>query len=44
MAEKAGIPVVGVSETLTPVEATFENWQMAQLKALANALASSTGR
>jgi zinc/manganese transport system substrate-binding protein len=44
MAEKAGIPVVGVSETLTPVDATFEDWQLAQLRALENALASSTGK
>ena len=41
-AEKAGIPVVGVSETLTPANATFEDWQLAQLKALEDALASST--
>ena len=44
MAEKAGIPVVGVSETLTPVDATFEDWQLSQLKALEDALASTTGR
>ena len=44
MAEKAGVPVVGVSETLTPVDATFEDWQISQLKALEDALASSTGR
>ena len=44
MAEKAGLPVVGVSETLTPVKATFEDWQLSQLKALEDALASSTGR
>jgi zinc/manganese transport system substrate-binding protein len=44
MAEKAGIPVVGVSETLAPVDSTFENWQISQLKALEDALASSTGR
>jgi zinc/manganese transport system substrate-binding protein len=44
MAEKAGIPIVGVSETLTPVEATFEGWQTSQLKELEDALASSTGQ
>jgi zinc/manganese transport system substrate-binding protein len=44
MAEKAGVPVVGVSETLAPVDATFEAWQISQLKALEDALASSTGR
>lgn len=43
MAEQAGIPVVGVSETLAPVDASFETWQIAQLKALEHALASSTG-
>jgi zinc/manganese transport system substrate-binding protein len=44
MAQKESIPVVGVSETLTPVDATFEDWQISQLKALESALASSTGR
>jgi zinc/manganese transport system substrate-binding protein len=44
MAEKAGLPVVGVSETLAPVDATFEGWQISQLKALEDALASSTRR
>ncbi|HEX4590865.1 MAG TPA: zinc ABC transporter substrate-binding protein [Gemmataceae bacterium] len=44
MAEKAGIPVVGVSETMAPVDTTFEAWQIAQLKTLEDALASSTGR
>ncbi len=44
MADKAGVPVVGVSETLTPVDATFEDWQISQLKALEDALASSTRR
>jgi zinc/manganese transport system substrate-binding protein len=44
MAEKAGIRVVGVSETLTPVNATFESWQMTQLRELEDALASATGQ
>jgi zinc/manganese transport system substrate-binding protein len=44
MAHQTGIPVVGVSETLSPVDATFEDWQISQLKALEDALASSTGR
>jgi zinc/manganese transport system substrate-binding protein len=44
MAQKADLPVVGVSETLTPVDATFEDWQISQLRALENALASSKGR
>jgi zinc/manganese transport system substrate-binding protein len=32
------IPVVGVSETLQPESATFQDWQLAQLLALENAL------
>jgi zinc/manganese transport system substrate-binding protein len=35
------IPVVGVSETLQPVSATFQDWQLAQLLTLQNALASA---
>lgn len=34
-----GIPVVSVTETLTPVTATFQQWQVRQLRALATALA-----
>ena len=37
-ATDAGIPVVGVSETLQPETATFEEWQLAQLLELENAL------
>jgi zinc/manganese transport system substrate-binding protein len=37
-AAKAGIPVVGVSETLPP-HLTFQQWQLAQVKALYRALA-----
>ena len=44
MADKAGVPVVGVSETMDPVDTTFEDWQITQLKALEDALAKSTGR
>jgi zinc/manganese transport system substrate-binding protein len=33
-----GIPVVGVSETLQPVDVTFQEWQDAQLLTLQNAL------
>jgi zinc/manganese transport system substrate-binding protein len=36
-AEHAGVPVVGVSETL-PRGATFQGWQLAQAKALREAL------
>jgi zinc/manganese transport system substrate-binding protein len=43
-ARKQGIPVTTITETLTPATATFEAWQLAQLKALAAALARATGR
>ena len=35
------IPAVGVSETLHPQSAKFQDWQLAQLKSLENALAAS---
>ena len=38
VAANNGIPVVGVSETLQPVDATFHEWQGAQLLTLQNAL------
>jgi len=38
LAANNGIPVVGVSETLQPVDATFQDWQDAQLLTLQNAL------
>jgi zinc/manganese transport system substrate-binding protein len=38
LATQNGIPVVGVSETLQPVDATFQEWQDAQLLTLQNAL------
>ena len=38
LATNNGIPVVGVSETPQPVDATFQEWQDAQLLALQNAL------
>lgn len=37
----ADIPVVGVSETLQPEDATFQDWQLAQLNTLQNALNAS---
>ncbi|MGN6722508.1 MAG: metal ABC transporter solute-binding protein, Zn/Mn family [Marmoricola sp.] len=43
-AKAKGIPVVGVTETLSPANATFETWQVAQLEALAAALHKATGR
>ncbi|MGI8848355.1 MAG: metal ABC transporter solute-binding protein, Zn/Mn family [Candidatus Dormibacteria bacterium] len=43
-ATAAGIPVVGITETLAPPSATFQDWQSAQLDALQSALAQATGR
>jgi zinc/manganese transport system substrate-binding protein len=36
------IPAVGVSETLLPPDAKFQDWQLAQLKSLESALAART--
>jgi zinc/manganese transport system substrate-binding protein len=41
LAQQQGIPSVGVTETLQPVGATFQDWQTAQLTALEAALASA---
>ncbi|HVC76797.1 MAG TPA: zinc ABC transporter substrate-binding protein [Candidatus Micrarchaeaceae archaeon] len=41
LAQQQGIPTVGVTETLQPVGATFQDWQTAQLNALEAALASA---
>lgn len=38
-ARKKGIPVTTITETLTPASASFEQWQVRQLKALDAALA-----
>ena len=38
------IPIVTVTETLTPPTASFEDWQVAQLSALEAALGRATGR
>jgi zinc/manganese transport system substrate-binding protein len=38
LASGEGIPLVGVTETLQPESATFQDWQVAQLTALQNAL------
>jgi zinc/manganese transport system substrate-binding protein len=40
LAQLRGIPLVGVAETLQPVGATFQDWQVAQLTALESALSS----
>ena len=41
LAALADIPVVGVSETLQPESATFQDWQLSQLLALENGLNAS---
>jgi len=41
-ATKAGIPVVGVTETLSPRGASFQDWQQRQLSELESALAEAT--
>jgi zinc/manganese transport system substrate-binding protein len=43
-AKAAGIPVTTITETLTPAGASFQDWQVAQLTALKQALARATGR
>jgi zinc/manganese transport system substrate-binding protein len=42
-ARTAGIPVVGVTETLVPATASFQDWQVRELQALASALARAGG-
>jgi zinc/manganese transport system substrate-binding protein len=41
-AQAADIPIVTVTETLTPAGVTFQAWQVTQLKALEQALAKAT--
>ncbi|MER7840669.1 zinc ABC transporter substrate-binding protein [Streptomyces sp. NPDC096040] len=43
-AKAAGIPVVTVTETPTPATASFQDWQVRQLRALKAALAEAAGR
>ena len=43
-ARARGIPVVAITETLTPSTVTFQDWQVAQLRALQSALRQATGR
>jgi zinc/manganese transport system substrate-binding protein len=42
-AKAAGIPVTTITETLTPAGASFQDWQVAQLDALRQALRQATG-
>lgn len=44
LARAAHIPVVTVTETLSPASATFQQWQVAQLERLQAALHEATGR
>ncbi|MBI0380881.1 zinc ABC transporter substrate-binding protein [Streptomyces albiflaviniger] len=43
-AKAAGIPVATVTETLTPAGASFQDWQVRQLKGIQKALAEATGK
>jgi zinc/manganese transport system substrate-binding protein len=43
-AKRRGIPIVTVTETLTPKGATFQSWQVAQLRALRDALTRAVER
>ena len=43
-ARKRGVPVTTITETLFPASASFQAWQVRQLKALAAALHAATGR
>jgi zinc/manganese transport system substrate-binding protein len=43
-ARKAGIPVSTITETLVPASASFQQWQVTQLRALASALGKATGK
>jgi zinc/manganese transport system substrate-binding protein len=44
IAQRQGIPIATITETLTPVSATFQQWQVAQLEGLQRALRQATGR
>lgn len=43
-ARKHGIPVATVTETLSPANASFQEWQSTQLSGLADALHAATGK
>jgi len=43
-AKKQGIPVTTVTETLSPANASFQDWQSTQLSGLADALHTATGK
>lgn len=43
-AKKQGIPVTTVTETLSPANTSFQEWQCSQLSGLADALHAATGK
>jgi zinc/manganese transport system substrate-binding protein len=43
LAHEVGVPVVGVTETLVPVQDSFQDWQVRQLRDLLAALESADG-
>ena len=43
-AKEEGIPVTSITETLVPADASWQDWQTAQLDSLRSALAKATGR
>jgi zinc/manganese transport system substrate-binding protein len=44
LARAANVPLVTVTETLSPASATFEQWQVAELERLRDALHEATAR
>ncbi len=44
LARAARIPITTITETLSPASATFEQWQVAELRSLQQALHQATGR
>jgi zinc/manganese transport system substrate-binding protein len=43
-AKAKGIPVATVTETLAPAGASFQQWQVTQLRGIEQALAQGTGK
>ncbi|MGZ6390540.1 MAG: metal ABC transporter solute-binding protein, Zn/Mn family [Ktedonobacterales bacterium] len=43
-AKASGIPVVAITETLVPANASFQDWQASQLRSIEAALAQATGK
>ena len=38
LAQKSGVPIVGVTETLPPTDSNFQQWQLGQVNKIAQAL------